>query len=75
VRATLVDNATRQVISSRVFEETVASATEDAYGGVVAANRAVQQVMEALSRQCALAAESGHTSRGQYPRARGASGH
>jgi cholesterol transport system auxiliary component len=57
LRATLFDNASRQVISSRVFEETIASASEDAYGGVVAANNAVQRVMEQLSQYCALAVE------------------
>ena len=58
LRATLFDNTTRQVISSQVFEETAASVSEDAYGGVVAANRAVQQVMQRLSRHCALVAAS-----------------
>jgi len=57
LRATLSDNATRQVISWREFDETAASASEDPYGGVIAANRAVQAVMEQLSRHCAQAAE------------------
>ena len=57
LRATLSDNTTRQIISWREFDETTASASEDSYGGVVAANRAVQQVMEQLSRFCTLASE------------------
>lgn len=57
LRATLFDNATRQVISWRDFDETVGSASDDPYGGVVAANRAVQLVMEQLARYCTLAAE------------------
>jgi cholesterol transport system auxiliary component len=68
LRATLFNNVTRQVISSQVFDETVASASEDAYGGVVAANRAVQRVMEQLSRHCTLAAESWRVSNGQFPK-------
>ena len=55
LRATLSDNKTRQVISWREFDETIVSASEDAYGGVVAANRAVQLVMEQLARFCTLA--------------------
>jgi cholesterol transport system auxiliary component len=74
LRATLVDTVTRQVISSRVFDESMASASEDAYGGVVAANRAVQQVMDQLSRHCALAAESWTEARGRLPRPNGLSG-
>lgn len=68
LRATLFDKLSRQVISSQVFDETVTSASEDAYGGVVAANRAVQGVLEQLSRHCALAAESWRVSHGQLPK-------
>jgi cholesterol transport system auxiliary component len=57
LRATLSDNATRQVISWREFDETVRSASEDSYGGVVAAGRAVELVTEQLARFCMLAAE------------------
>lgn len=57
LRATLSDNATRQVISWREFDATAASASENPYGGVVAANQVVQLVMEQLSRHCAQAAE------------------
>jgi cholesterol transport system auxiliary component len=57
LRATLLDNSTRQVISWREFEETASADSEDSYGGVVAANRVVQVVMEQLSRYCAQAAE------------------
>lgn len=53
LRAYLVDNATRRVLASREFDETIAAASEDPYGGVVAANRAVQRVLEQLARFCA----------------------
>ncbi len=53
LRAYLVDNATRRVLASREFDETIAAASEDPYGGVVAANRAVQSVLEQLARFCA----------------------
>jgi len=53
LRAYLVDNETRQVLAWREFDETVAAAQDDPYGGVMAANRAVQNVMERLASFCA----------------------
>jgi len=53
LRAYLVDNTTRQVLAWREFDETVLSASEDAYGGIVAANSAVKTVLEALAGFCA----------------------
>jgi cholesterol transport system auxiliary component len=59
LRAYLVDNKTRRVLASREFDAVVASAGEDPHGGVVAANRAVQDVLERLAAFCAEAAR-GH---------------
>lgn len=56
LRAYVVDDTTRKVLASREFDETVAAASDDPYGGVVAANRAVQVVLEQLARFCADAA-------------------
>ena len=56
LRAHLVDNATRRVLAWRLFDASVAAATDDPYGGVVAANRAVQTVLEQLAGFCATAA-------------------
>lgn len=58
LRAYLTDNTSRKVIGSREFDETVAATSEDPVGGVVAANRAVQAVLERLARFCAEAAGS-----------------
>ena len=58
LRAYLVENATRRVIASREFEAVVPAASEDPYGGVVAANRAVQTVLEDLAGFCAEAVRS-----------------
>jgi cholesterol transport system auxiliary component len=58
LRAYLVESATRRVIASREFDAAVPAASEDPYGGVVAANRAVQTVLENLSAFCAEAARS-----------------
>jgi cholesterol transport system auxiliary component len=55
LRAYLVDNHTRRVIATREFDTTVAAASEDPYGGVVAANRAVQTALDKLSAFCAEA--------------------
>jgi cholesterol transport system auxiliary component len=41
LRATLLDEATQAVLASRVFDQTAEASTDDPYGGVVAANRAV----------------------------------
>ena len=53
LRAYLVDNATRRVLASREFDESVASTSEDPYGGVIAANRAVQNVLAQVATFCA----------------------
>lgn len=58
LRAYLVDNETRQVLAWREFDETVAAGQADPYGGVVAANGAVQNVMQRLASFCAEAAGS-----------------
>ena len=56
LRAYLVDDKTRRVLAWREFEAAVPSASDDPYGGVVAANRAVQTVLEELAAFCAKAA-------------------
>ncbi|HXM80385.1 MAG TPA: ABC-type transport auxiliary lipoprotein family protein [Burkholderiales bacterium] len=58
LRAYLVDVTTRRVLAWREFDEAVPANSEDPYGGVVAANRAVQAVLEKLSAFCAEAARS-----------------
>ena len=55
LRAYLVDDKTRRVLAWREFDEYAAAASEDPYGGVVAANRAVQSVLDKLSAFCAEA--------------------
>lgn len=52
LRAHVVDSTTRRVLASRLFDESVAAASDDPYGGVIAANRAVQSVLEQLSTFC-----------------------
>lgn len=56
LRATLVDERTRRVLAWREFDTSVAAASEDPYGGVVAANRAVHDLLEQLAAFCAEAA-------------------
>jgi cholesterol transport system auxiliary component len=56
LRAYVVDDATRGVMAWREFDETVVAASEDPHGGVAAANRAVQIVLEKLASFCAEAA-------------------
>jgi cholesterol transport system auxiliary component len=45
----MLDTKTRQVLAVRQFERSVAAESEDAYGGVRAANRAVQVVLDELA--------------------------
>ena len=58
LRATLIDQETRRVEAWREFDNSVPSGSEDPYGGVVAANRAVQLTLENLAGFCAEAARS-----------------
>ena len=53
MRAYVVENATRQVLAWREFDESAPAASEDPYGGVVAANRAVQAALARLAQFCA----------------------
>lgn len=50
LRATLVDDKTRRVLAGREFEALASAHSEDAYGGVVAANQVVQTVLQELSQ-------------------------
>lgn len=56
LNAQLIDIGTRRVIASAEFDETENAATEDAYGGVLAANRAVERLLARLAAFC-----TGHT--------------
>ena len=58
LRAYLVDDKTRRVLAWREFEGDVVATSDDPYGGVLAANRAVQNVLKDLSTFCAEAARS-----------------
>ena len=49
LRAYIVDNTTRRVLAWREFDEAVAAASETPYGGIVAANQAVQTVLAGLA--------------------------
>ncbi len=57
LRAYLIDSKTRRVVAWREFDDSAPAASEDPYGGVVAANRVVQSVLDKLSVFCA---ESAH---------------
>ena len=61
LRAYLVDDKTRRVLAWREFDTDVAAASDDPYGGVVAANKAVQTVL------ADLAAFSAEAARGAQP--------
>ena len=56
LHAVLVDTATRRVVAWREFDTSVPSASEDPYGGVLAANQAVKALLAELAAFCAQAA-------------------
>lgn len=53
IRALLLDPIGGRVIATSEFEAVEPAVSEDAYGGVVAANRAVARVLEQLAGWCA----------------------
>lgn len=55
LRAYLIDDKTRRIVTSREFDATVPSESENPYGGVVAANRAVRTALDELAAYCAQA--------------------
>ena len=52
LRAYLVDDKSRQVVAWREFDRSLLAASDDAPGGVAAANRVVQMVLDELSVFC-----------------------
>lgn len=51
--AQLIDIGTRRVIATAEFDETENCTSEDAYGGVIAANRALERLLARLADFCA----------------------
>ncbi len=49
LRAYLVDDTSRRVLAWREFDSSVPASHDDPYGGVIAANEAVQRVLQSLS--------------------------
>lgn len=52
LRTYVVDNTTRRVLAWREFDESVGAASDTPSGGIVAANQAVQAVLERLASFC-----------------------
>jgi cholesterol transport system auxiliary component len=55
VRAQLIDVEARRVLAAAEFDETEAAPSDDPYGGVIAANRALARLLERLAAFCAQA--------------------
>lgn len=56
LRAVLIDGTTKAVVARREFDASVASVSEDTYGGVIAAQAVTQRVLTELAAFCAEAA-------------------
>jgi cholesterol transport system auxiliary component len=52
LRANLVELRSHRVVATEQFEVDETAVTDDAYGGVVAANKAVKRLLDALARFC-----------------------
>jgi cholesterol transport system auxiliary component len=52
LRAQLIDVRGKRVLAEKLFDETENAASDDAYGGVVAANRVLQRVLGQVSDFC-----------------------
>ena len=59
MRVQLVDMTAKRVLAVKQFDETENAASDDAYGGVIAANRALQRVLDQLSEFC-ISESAGH---------------
>lgn len=55
LRAVLIDTTTKVVVARREFDASVASTSEDTYGGVIAAQAVTQRVLAELAAFCAEA--------------------
>lgn len=62
LRAQLIDVRGKRLLAARQFDEVETAASDDAYGGVAAANRLVQRVLGELAEFCVDA--SGHELKG-----------
>lgn len=68
LRTYIVDNTSRRVIAWREFDESVEAASDTPAGGIVAANQAVQAVLERLASFCNETAARWQTSAAETPK-------
>jgi cholesterol transport system auxiliary component len=69
LRADIVEDSSRRVIASRDFESIITAESESPYGGVIAANQSVRNVLEKLSAFCAEASTNWRVAKNKTPRA------
>ena len=69
LRADIVEDASRRVVASHDFESVISAESESPYGGVIAANQAVKDVLEKLSAFCVEAATNWRVAKSKGPRA------
>jgi cholesterol transport system auxiliary component len=65
LRAQLIDLQGKRVLATREFDVTEAAASDDPYGGVIAANRAVKTMLLQTAEFCTEHAKTGTTRSGQ----------
>jgi cholesterol transport system auxiliary component len=52
LRAQLIDVRSQRVLAVKLFDESENAESENAYGGVIAANRVAQRVLDQLAEFC-----------------------
>jgi len=57
LRVQLIDVRSKRVLASKLFDETENAPSDDAYGGVAAANSALQRALDQIAEFCVV--ESG----------------
>lgn len=57
LRAQLIDIGARRMLATREFDEIESAPSDDPYGGVIAANRALERLLGQLAEFCAEAGE------------------
>jgi cholesterol transport system auxiliary component len=58
LRAQLIDMKDKRVIAVKLFDESENTDSDNAYGGVIAANRALQRLLDQLTEFCINASTS-----------------
>ncbi len=60
LQATLIDNHNNKIMASRQFEKIIPAQSNDPYSGVLAANKAVDNLIDQIAQFCVQSSKRGH---------------